>query len=169
MWNSCVCLVPACLVEPILNSHYDRIVKQLRITAPPSGHCCRWLWTPDCRAQPLMCHCSPGSHTLTQRLPTGCVSSSESTVEFQGAELEDQMMKVASYASSSSSSTTSPLSDQETRRTLLPVVKQSGGEQRPPWRYWRRTGAEPQHRQPGGNINWWMLVNKGYWGFMQLS
>lgn len=21
--------------------------------------------------------------------------------------------------------------------------------QRPPWRYWRRTGPEPQHRQPG--------------------
>lgn len=160
MWNSRVCLVPACLVKPILNSHYDRLVKQLRITAPPSGHCCRWLWPPDGRAQPWMCNCSSCPHTPTQRLPTGCVSRCESTVEFQGAEIEDQeVMKAASHASSFS---TSSLPEQETSRTLLPVVKQSGGEQRPPWRYWRRTGAEPQHRQPGVNITWRMLVQEGY-------
>lgn len=154
MWNSCACLVPACLVEPILNSHYARIVKQLQITAPPSGHCCHWLWTPDCRAPPWMCHCSSGPHAPTQQLPTGYVSSCESTAEFQEVELNGQeVMKAASYTSSSCSSASS-ISELETSRSLLPVVKQSGGEPRPPWRYWRRTGAEPQHKQPGGNIIW---------------
>lgn len=158
MWNSCVCLVPAGLVEPILNSHYDRIVKQLQITAPPTGHCCRWLWTLGSQTQPWMCRCSSRPHTQT-----------ESTVEYHGEELDDQkLMKAASYASSSSSSISS-LSEQETSRTLLPEVKLSGGEQRPPWRYWRRTGAEPQHRQPGGNINWSTLVHEGYWSLMQLT
>lgn len=165
MWNGCVCLVPARLVEPILNSHYERIVKELRITAPPSGQCCRWLWAPHCWSQPGRCHCCSGPHTPTQRLPTGCVTSCESPVGFQGAELEGQeAMKSDPEEASSSSSSSSSLSEQETSRRLPAVVKLRGGEQRPPWRYWRRTGAEPQHRQPGGKVNWCMLVHEGTLG-----
>lgn len=156
MWNGRVCLVPGCLVKAILNSHYDRIVKQLQMTAPHSGRCCCWFWTPDYRAQPLMCQCSSGPHTPTQLFPTTFVSSCESRMGFRTSEPECQeLMKAASHASSSTSSAPS-VSEQETYRALHSEVKQRGVEQRPPWRYWRRTGPEPQHRQPGGNKNWSM-------------
>uniref|UniRef100_A0A3B4YTM0 DUF4537 domain-containing protein n=1 Tax=Stegastes partitus TaxID=144197 RepID=A0A3B4YTM0_9TELE len=29
------------------------------------------------------------------------------------------------------------------------VIALNSKQQRPPWKYWRRTGPEPQHRQPG--------------------
>lgn len=158
MWNRCVRLVPTHLVEPILNSHYDRIVKELQITAPPSGQCCHWLRSPHCWSQPWTCHCCSGPHTPTQRLPTGCATSCESTVGSQGAELECQEVMKSDPEEASNSS--SCLSEQETSRRLPPVVKLKGGEQRPPWRYWRRTGPEPQHRQPGGKLKWCMLVHE---------
>lgn len=159
MWNGCVCLVPARLVEPILNSHYERIVKELQITTPPSDQCCHWLRAP---------HCCSGPCTPTQGLPSVCVTSCESTVGLQEAEQDGQeaMKSDDEEASNSSSpsSSSSTLFEQETSRRLPLVVKLNGGEQRPPWRYWRRTGAEPQHRQPGGKVNWCILVHEGYWG-----
>lgn len=48
-----------------------------------------------------------------------------------------------------SSSSSSALCGDETRLTRPPAENLLSEGQRPPWRYWRRTGAEPQHRQPG--------------------
>lgn len=47
------------------------------------------------------------------------------------------------------SSSSSALCGDETRLRRPPVENLLSNGQRPPWRYWRRTGAEPQHRQPG--------------------
>lgn len=135
----------------IFKNIYLEIVKQLQITAPDSGHCCHWLWTPNYRAEPLMCHWSSGPHTPAQKFPTRFVCC-ESTVGCQQAELQDQeAIKAASYAPSSTSSTPS-LSEHETSKTFHPGMKDRRVKHRPTWRYWRRTGAEPQHKQPGGNI-----------------
>lgn len=43
----------------------------------------------------------------------------------------------------------SSLCEDETRLKLRPAENLGSRGQQPPWRYWRRTGAEPQHRQPG--------------------
>lgn len=48
-----------------------------------------------------------------------------------------------------SSSSSSALCGDETRLTRPPAEDLLSKGRRPPWRYWRRTGAEPQHRQPG--------------------
>lgn len=139
MWNSCVHLVPASLVEPIPHDQYNRIVRELQITAAPAGHCCRCPWAPHCCSVP---------NPDTQRSQPRCVSSCERTAGFQEAE-EDRDVRKSDPEVASDSSSSSCLSERETSRRFPPAVKLRGVEQRPPWRYWRRTGPEPQHRQPG--------------------
>ncbi|XP_061898820.1 uncharacterized protein C11orf16 homolog isoform X1 [Entelurus aequoreus] len=38
--------------------------------------------------------------------------------------------------------------DDDDEGAFLPAVKRRASRQRPPWRYWKRTGPEPQHTQP---------------------
>lgn len=149
MWNSCVHLVPASLVEPIPHAHYNRIVRELEITAPPAGRCCRWPWAPHCRSVPSTSHCCSVPNSDTHRSQPRCVSSCERTAGFQEAEEDRDVRKSDPEVASDSSSSSSSLSERETSRRFPPAVKLREVEQRPPWRYWRRTGPEPQHRQPG--------------------
>nr|XP_020449018.1 uncharacterized protein C11orf16 homolog [Monopterus albus] len=158
MWNSCVSLVPDTLVLPISPSHHDRIVRELQI--PPSVHSrfCNWLcghsssWTPQLSCthccQASSCRCSLANHWR----PPSCRSSHgrmdglEKTDQDMQEDLKDADIRKSDPEVSSSSS--SSLSEDDTRATLPPAVKLRR-KRRPPWRYWRRTGAEPQHRQPG--------------------
>lgn len=150
MWNSCVRLVPASLVEPIPHAHYNRIVRELQITAPPAGRCCLWPWAPRCRSVPSTSHCCSVPNPDTHRSqPTRCVSSCEQRAGFEEAEEDRDVRKSDPEVASDSSSSSSSLSERETGRRFPPAVKLRGVERRPPWRYWRRTGPEPQHRQPG--------------------
>lgn len=149
MWNSCVHLVPASLVEPIPHTHYNRIMRELQITAPPAGHCCRWPWAPHRRSVPSTSHCCSVPNPDTQPSQPRCVSSCERTAGFQEAEEGRDVRKSDPEVASDSSSSSSTLSERETSRRFPPAVKLRGVEQRPPWRYWRRTEPEPQHRQPG--------------------
>lgn len=148
MWNSCVHLVAASLVEPIPHAHYNRIVRELQITAPPAGRCCHWPWAPHCRSVPSTSHCCSVPNPDTHRSQPRCVSSCERTAGFQEAEVDPDVRKSDPEVASDSSSSSS-LSERETSRRFPPAVKLREVEQRPPWRYWRRTGPEPQHRQPG--------------------
>lgn len=50
---------------------------------------------------------------------------------------------------SASSSWSSSLCEDEARSKPRPAENQGSRGQCPPWRYWRRTRVEPQHRQPG--------------------
>lgn len=135
MWNGCVSLLQSRLVLPISGSRHDRIVKELQFSA--SSHCCMWFST----------HCS--SCTPPVSFPPGCVSSCGRMDGFKEAEKDT----VREDDSESPSSSSSSLCEEDTSVTFPPVVKLRRNEQRPPWRYWRRSAAEPQHKQPGGKTD----------------
>ncbi|CAB1416564.1 unnamed protein product [Pleuronectes platessa] len=63
-------------------------------------------------------------------------------------DLKDTEMGKSDPESCSSSS----LTDGETRAIFPPALKMRSKHQRPPWRYWRSIGPEPQHRQPGSEV-----------------
>ncbi|XP_040895110.1 uncharacterized protein C11orf16 homolog [Toxotes jaculatrix] len=160
MWNGCVSLVPDSLVLPISASHYDRIVRELQIPTSASCQGCRWVcgrsssWTPqlfctDCSASASCC-CSVTNHWPCLH-PPSCRSSLGRMDGFEGAERDKQVdLKDSDHEVPSSSS--SSVSEDETRASFPSAVKLRSKQQRPPWRYWRRTGPEPQHRQPGSAV-----------------
>lgn len=151
-------LVPGSLVLPISVPHHDRVVRELHITASASSPCCHWLRarSPSCDPR-LFCSDWRLSSSHCCSFQPRCVSSCERTDGFERAEKDTDVRKSDPEVPSSSSSSYSPyssysssLSEDETRGKFPPAVKLRSEEQRPPWRYWRRTGPEPQHRQPGG-------------------
>ncbi|XP_067446649.1 uncharacterized protein C11orf16 homolog [Thunnus thynnus] len=165
MWNSCVSLVPDSLVLPISVSHHDRIVRELQIpTSAPSrswlcsrsSSCTPQLFCTDyCQSASSSCCCSitnPWSCIVppTCRSSLGRMDGLDRAERDKQVELKDtDVLRSDPEAPSSSSSY---LSEDETRATFPPAVKLGSKQQRPPWRYWRRTGPEPQHRQPGGSV-----------------
>ncbi|KAK2842665.1 hypothetical protein Q5P01_012865 [Channa striata] len=161
MWNGCVSLVPDSLVLPISASHHDRIVRELQIPASGPSRYCNWLCgrSSSCSPQRFCtgcCESSPCCCSVTNPRPyppTGRSSLENRTDGFEKAERDAQAdLKETDVRKSDPEVETLPcssLSDDDTRATFPPAVK-LGRKQRPPWRYWRRTGAEPQHRQPGG-------------------
>lgn len=152
MWNSYVSLVPGTLVLPISASHHDRIVRELQITTLASGRCCSWLCARSSSCTPQLlcrdwCQSSPHCCSVTNHQLCSCRSSCGRLDGFERSGNDTDVRKSDPEVPSSSSSC---LSEDETRVTSPPAVKLRSKEQRPPWRYWRRTGSEPQHRQPGG-------------------
>lgn len=162
MWNGCVSLVPASLVLPISASHHDRIVRELQIPTSTPGQYSNWLYsrTFSCTPQLFCTHCCQSSScccSVTNHqpcvLPRSSRSSLGKTDGFEKAErdvradLEDTDVRRSDPEVPSSPS--SCLSEDDLRATFPPAVKLRR-KQRPPWRYWRRSGPEPQHRQPGG-------------------
>lgn len=131
MWNGCASHLQSRLVSPISGSRHDRIVKELQISAS------MWFSTRSSSCTP------PFS------FPPGCVSSCERMDGFKKAE-KDAVREDDTESPSSFSS----LCGGEASVTFPPVVQLRRKEQRPPWRYWRRTGAEPQHKQPGGKTDY---------------
>ncbi|XP_032378573.1 uncharacterized protein C11orf16 homolog [Etheostoma spectabile] len=157
MWNGCVSLVPGSLVLPISAPQHARIVRELQIPTSASSRCCSWLCARSSSCPPqLFCPggcqssscCCSYSNPRPCLFPLSCRSSFGGTDGFERAEQDKQLdlkntdvgrrdPEVPSPSSSSS------LSEDEDR------VKPRSKQQRPPWRYWRQTGSEPQHRQPG--------------------
>ncbi|GAA6215318.1 uncharacterized protein C11orf16 homolog [Lates japonicus] len=165
MWNGCVSLVPGSLVLPILAPHYDRIVRELQIpTSAPSQHC-SWLCahSSSCAPQLFCTTCSastPCCCLVTNHWPCTLPPSSRSSLggidRFAGAERDKQVDKNNTDMRKSDpevpSSSSSSLSDDDTSAMFSSAVKLRSRQQRPPWRYWKRTGPEPQHRQPGSAV-----------------
>lgn len=162
MWNGCASLVPGSLVLPISASQHDRIVRELQILTSAPSHCCNWVCARSSSCTPqLFCSdwcrsssacCSATNHQPCM-FPPSCRSSfgrmdgferaeQDKQVDFRDTDLRKSDPEVPSSSSSS-------LSEDETR-LFRPALKLSSKQQRPPWRYWSRTGPEPQHRQPGG-------------------
>nr|XP_046250670.1 uncharacterized protein C11orf16 homolog [Scatophagus argus]XP_046250671.1 uncharacterized protein C11orf16 homolog [Scatophagus argus] len=152
MWNSCVSLVPSGLVLPISAYRHDRIVRELQITTSASTRCCSWLCprSSSCPPRLFCCDCCSVTNHRPYFSPPSCGSGGGRTDAFERAEHNTDGRKSELEASSSSSS--SSLSEDETRVTFPPAVKLRSKEQRPPWRYWRRTGPEPQFKQPGSAV-----------------
>ncbi|TDH09962.1 hypothetical protein EPR50_G00091270 [Perca flavescens] len=155
MWNGCVSLVPGSLVLPISAPQHVRIVRELQIPTSASSRCCSWLCarssscppqlfcTEGCQSSSCCCSYSDPQPCL---FPLSCRSSFGGTDGFERAEQDKQpdlKNTPRCYPEGPSPSSSSSLSEDESR------VKLRRKQQRPPWRYWRQTGSEPQHRQPG--------------------
>lgn len=144
-------LVPGSLVLPVSASQHDRIVRELQIPTSASSRCCSWLCarSSSCTPQLLCSDCCQSSSRWPCLFPPSCSSSCGRVDGFERAEQDKQVdrkdtdVRKSDPEVSSSSSSSSSLSEDETRGKL-------SKQQRPPWRYWRRTGPEPQHRQSGG-------------------
>ncbi|XP_044048317.1 uncharacterized protein C11orf16 homolog [Siniperca chuatsi] len=167
MWDGCVSLVPGSLVLPISPSQHDRIVRELQIPKSASSRCCNWLCARSSSCTPqLFCSdwcqssssCCPVTNHRPCSFPPSCRSSCGRRDGFERAEqdkqvhLNDTDVGKSDPEVPSSSSSSLSLSEDETRATFPPAVKLRSKQQRPPWRYWRRTGPEPQHRQPGSAV-----------------
>ncbi|XP_060892012.1 uncharacterized protein C11orf16 homolog isoform X1 [Labrus mixtus] len=151
MWNGSVSLVPHSLVSPISAPQHDRIVRELQIlkTQAPD-RCCSWLRARSSSCTPrLFCssRCPSASCCGENTFQHGCRSSFGRTDGFERAERDKNVEQSDPDATRNDPEVPSPsssLSEGESR-----AVKLRSKQQRPPWRYWRRTGPEPQHRQPG--------------------
>ncbi|KAE8296748.1 hypothetical protein D5F01_LYC05510 [Larimichthys crocea] len=160
MWNSCVSLVPGSLVLPIPASQHDRIMRELQIRTSGSSCCSSWLCARSSSCPPQMfcrdlcqssSNCCPVTNHQPSMFPPSCRSSNGGMNGFERAEQHKDVRKSEPEVPSSSSSSSS-LSDDDITAMLHPAVKLRSKERRPPWRYWRRTGSEPQHRQPGSAV-----------------
>uniref|UniRef100_A0A4W6C3Z9 DUF4537 domain-containing protein n=1 Tax=Lates calcarifer TaxID=8187 RepID=A0A4W6C3Z9_LATCA len=148
---------------PFSPPHYDRIVRELQIPTPAPSQHCSWLCAHSSSCAPQLfcttcsastpCCCSVTNHWPCT-LPPSCRSSLGGIDGFTGAEREKQVDKNNTDMRKSDpevpSSSSSSLSDDDTSGMFSSAVKLRSKQQRPPWRYWKRTGPEPQHRQPGG-------------------
>lgn len=168
MWNGCVSLVPDSLVLPISAPHHDRIIRELQMPTSALSRSCSWLCarTPSCTPRPMICtnccHSASTSGCSISNLwpyvaPPSCRSRMDGLDKAEGDKHVDLKDTDILRSDPEAPSPSSFLSDDETRATCPPADKLRSKQQRPPWRYWRRTGPEPQHRQPGGRHTNWVL------------
>lgn len=166
MWNGCVTQVPGDLAVCIPASHHERIVRELqRATSAPSCHC-NWLCvrTSSCHTpQPCCTQCCQSANTLghcpvihrwPSIVPPTCMCCLDKREGSERVELEKKVdrlledLKDTGKSELEAPSSSSP-SEDDTRMELSPSGKLRLEQERPPWRYWRRSPPEPQHRKPG--------------------
>lgn len=169
MWNGYTSLVPDHLVLPISSFHYDRIVRQLQICTSVShqNQYCSWLGARSSQAFALCDDCSaaapccfPSTNPWNCTVKASCRSNLGETIGSGRTEVDKQGdskdTPVVSNNSDDGSSSSSSLIEDKIRSIFPSSVKLSSKQlQRPPWRYWKRTGPEPQHRQPGQKHKHW--------------
>ncbi|KAM3609222.1 uncharacterized protein V6R79_011290 [Siganus canaliculatus] len=157
MWNRCTSLVPGSLVLPISVSRHERIVRELHISTSTSGRCCSCPCARSYSCPPqLFCsswsppssQCSSVTKHRPRLVPPSFRSSCGGTDGFEREEQDMDVKKTDSEVTSSSLSS----SESETKAKFPPAVKLKSEGQRLPWRYWRRTGQEPQHKKPGSVV-----------------
>ncbi|CAJ1056154.1 uncharacterized protein C11orf16 homolog [Xyrichtys novacula] len=152
MWNGSVSLVPGTLVSPISPSHHNRIVQELQIQkAQAPGQCCSWICARSSSYTPRLC-CSSWCQSCSREsaFPTRCGSSLGRTDGLQRPEQDKQMDQSDTDVRKSDPDVLSSSSSVSLFGNKSKAVNVKSKQQRLPWRYWRRTGPEPQHRQPGG-------------------
>ncbi|XP_056273824.1 uncharacterized protein C11orf16 homolog isoform X2 [Pseudoliparis swirei] len=143
MWNRCVSLVPSGLVSPVSAPQHDRIVRELRLQTSASRRGCSWLPSSSCTSSSSSsCTPQPLCTGRCRSFPPGCGSGFRRAEWDEPPDLRDTDVRRGDPGvppSSSSSSSSSSLSEDESR-----ALKPRRNQPRPPWRYWRRTGSEPQ-------------------------
>ncbi|XP_017161022.1 uncharacterized protein C11orf16 homolog isoform X2 [Poecilia reticulata] len=148
MWNSSVSLVPDSLVLPVSLYHYFRLVRQLQIPAPAFGRCSSQVCSKSpCPIRRPYTHCCQSTHT---QLPCVVSTSCRCGLEESGHFNTDEFVRNG-HSETPSPPSTLPTIEENTSNS--PEAKLWSKRQRPPWRYWRRTGPEPQHKQPGSEVN----------------
>ncbi|XP_075327192.1 uncharacterized protein C11orf16 homolog [Odontesthes bonariensis] len=152
MWTGCVSLVPDSLVLPISASHFDRLVRELRVPPSAPDRCSSWLRThePTCTPRLSYTDCCQSAFTscccsVTHHQPSAAPPSCRSGL----GESDMVEANVRKGDSEETPSSTSSVSTDETTESVSPAVGLRSKQKRPPWKYWRRIGPEPQHRQPG--------------------
>ncbi|KAJ3596527.1 hypothetical protein NHX12_002933 [Muraenolepis orangiensis] len=157
MWSGCVALVPRSLVVPIPPSNYSRLVLELQQGVTASSH--SWPCTPTppwshssgCHLAPASCYCQP----VPCHWPTACVCDLGSRDEHQRVELEDQaslLLENFLATETARSKSSLAMADGVTIVVSPLRVRPKEDQPRPPWRYWRRSTPEPQHRKPGEEV-----------------
>lgn len=165
MWNSCVSLLPESLVLPISTSHHDRIVRELQIPTATHSQYCSWhrarsssctphLFCADCCHSTCTSCCSSCLVSPNLRASFGTSDEFDKTERAKQVDLRDaDVRKNDPEVPPSASSLFLPKDG--ARASTWCSVKIRSKQQRPPWRYWRRTRPEPQHRQPGSAAPRW--------------
>ncbi|XP_047452953.1 uncharacterized protein C11orf16 homolog [Mugil cephalus] len=163
MWNSYVTVVPDSVVLSISASHHERIVRELQILVPtPSQYCSqlyscspscttRLFYSDYCQSSPTLC-CCPVTNHCPCIVPTRCEASLGRTNGFNMAEQDKHVRLSDTDVGKSDPEVPSSSSSSSSSSSVLATVKLRSKQQRPPWRYWKRTGPEPQHRQPGNAV-----------------
>jgi len=150
MWSGCVALVPRSLVVHIPTSDYSRIVRELQEGVSSLSH--SWPCTPT---PPWGCQSAPHHRHPTTCCWPRCVCGLESTDGCERAELEKQANLLSEdLAATETARSKSPFSmagEGVKPMVSSPQVRLKRDQNRPPWRYWRRSTPEP-HRKPGEEV-----------------
>ncbi|KAG7281711.1 hypothetical protein CRUP_027783 [Coryphaenoides rupestris] len=151
MWSGCVALVPRSLVVHIPTSDYSRIVRELQQGVSSLSH--SWPCTPT---PPWGCQSAPHHRHPTTCCWPRCVCGLESRDGCERAELEKQASLLSEdLAATETARSKSPFSmagEGVKPMVSSPRVRLKRDQNRPPWRYWRRSTPEPQHRKPVCNV-----------------
>ncbi|KAK0135764.1 hypothetical protein N1851_028389 [Merluccius polli] len=148
MWSECVALVPSSLVVHIPSSVYSRLVRELQqgVTASHSWPCTAtppWAYPRGCQSASATCY----HHPIPCHWPSTCACDLGSGDGWERAELEKQAsLLLENLAATETARSKSSLSMAE---GVTIRVRPKRDQNRPPWRYWRRT-PEPQHRKSAG-------------------
>lgn len=152
MWDGRVSLVPLSALCPVSLSQFHRIRRELQ--SRPAHFTCQ---SPLCNhgnystyQSFLCCH---DDHTCLSSLCCCCCCccqhQSQTWTKPGLTGIEPGLR-----SSPGSSLDLDRTSDQDEDQAESESTGRSRArEQRPPWRYWRRTGPEPQHKQPGGAVS----------------
>ena len=150
MWSGCVALVPSSLVVHIPSSVYSRLVRELQqgVTASHSWPCTAtppWAYPRGCQSASATCY----HHPIPCHWPSACACDLRSGDGCERAELEKQAcLLLENLAATETARSKSSLSMAE---GVTIRVRPKRDQNRPPWRYWRRT-PESQHRKPGEEV-----------------
>lgn len=146
-------LVPRSLVVYISPSEYNRLVRELQQGVKMSPHSWSCTSTPPW-ASPRSCQSAPATcyrHLVPCHWPRACVCDLGSREGCETAELEKQAEKHGGTETTRSKSSLA-MAEGVTVVMSPPWVRPKRDQNRPPWRYWRRSTPEPQHRKPGEEV-----------------
>ncbi|CAL8295298.1 unnamed protein product [Boreogadus saida] len=150
MWSGCVALVPQSLVVHVSSSDYSRLVQEQggpglshSWPCPPTPP---WAHLRGCQSTPAACYGPPLQGRCAWAGPLGGVGGCERAKLEEEARLLLENLAATEMLRSRSSLATA---EGVTIGVSLPTFRPKGDQNRPPWRYWRRSTPEPQHRKPG--------------------
>ena len=147
-------LVPRSLVVHVSSSDYSRLVQEQG--GPGLSHCwpCPptppWAHLRGCQSTPAACYCPPLQGRCAWAGPLGGLGGCERAKLEEEARLLLENLAATEMLRSRSSLATA---EAVTIGVSLPTFRPKGDQNRPPWRYWRRSTPEPQHRKPGEELD----------------
>ena len=155
MWSGCVALVPRSLVVHVSSSDYSRLVQEQGVPVSSHSWPCSltppWAHLRGCQSTPATCYGPPPHGRCVWAGPLGSVGGCERAK----LEVEEASLLLENLAATEELRSRSSLATAEGVTIVVspPPFRPKRDQNRPPWRYWRRTTPEPQHRTPGEECN----------------